>query len=59
MFLFREKTKMIDPERAAAGRPEAMPVPESHFVLGTPLKGPFPIWSRRCGMTTIRSGPRR
>src|SRR5437763_15354300 len=42
MFLFREKTKMIDPERAAAGRPEAMPVPESHFVLGTPLTPPFP-----------------
>ena len=42
MFLFREKTKLIDPERALPGRTEAMPVPESHFVLGTPLTPPFP-----------------
>jgi peptide-methionine (S)-S-oxide reductase len=42
MFLFREKTKMIDPERALPGRPERMPVPERHFVLGTPLEPPFP-----------------
>jgi peptide-methionine (S)-S-oxide reductase len=42
MFLFREKTKMIDPERALPGRTERMPVPERHFVLGTPLEPPFP-----------------
>src|SRR5437764_10899733 len=42
MLLFREKTKMIQPERALAGRSEAIPVPESHFVLGTPLTPPFP-----------------
>src|SRR2546421_3174697 len=42
MFLFREKTKMIDPERALPGRNERMPVPDSHFVLGTPLEPPFP-----------------
>jgi peptide-methionine (S)-S-oxide reductase len=42
MFLFREKTKLIDPERALPGRTEAMHVPESHFVLGTPLEPPFP-----------------
>ncbi len=27
---------------ALPGRAEAMPVPERHFVLNTPLQGPFP-----------------
>jgi peptide-methionine (S)-S-oxide reductase len=42
MFLFREKTKMIDPERALPGRDTPLPVPERHDVLGTPLRPPFP-----------------
>src|SRR5215204_6512189 len=42
MFLFREKTKMIDPDRALPGRESEMPVPASHDVLGTPLAPPFP-----------------
>jgi peptide-methionine (S)-S-oxide reductase len=42
VFLFREKTKMIEPERALPGRPERMAVPDRHEVLGTPLEGPFP-----------------
>jgi peptide-methionine (S)-S-oxide reductase len=42
MFLFREKAKMIEPERALAGRDTAMPVPERHDVLGTPIAPPFP-----------------
>jgi peptide-methionine (S)-S-oxide reductase len=41
-LFFREKTKMIDSERALPGREVEMPVPERHFVLGTPLKPPFP-----------------
>jgi peptide-methionine (S)-S-oxide reductase len=42
-LFFREKTKMIDPERALPGRGEPIPgVPDTHFVLGTPLKPPFP-----------------
>jgi peptide-methionine (S)-S-oxide reductase len=41
-LFFREKTKMIDPERALAGRESEMPVPDKHFVLDTPLKPPFP-----------------
>jgi peptide-methionine (S)-S-oxide reductase len=41
-LFFREKTKMIEPERALAGRPERMPVPARHDVLGTPLEPPFP-----------------
>jgi peptide-methionine (S)-S-oxide reductase len=39
---FREKTKMIDPERALAGRSDPVTVPDRHFVLGTPLEPPFP-----------------
>src|SRR5918997_4741410 len=42
MILFREKTKMIDPDRALPGRESQMPVPASHDVLGTPLAPPFP-----------------
>ena len=42
MFLFREKTKMIDPERALPGRAEKMRVPERHYVLDAPLEPPFP-----------------
>ncbi len=33
---------MIEPERALAGRSEPVPVPDRHFVLGTPLEPPFP-----------------
>jgi peptide-methionine (S)-S-oxide reductase len=42
MFLFKDKTRMIDPDRALPGREAEMPVPERHEVLGTPLKPPFP-----------------
>jgi peptide-methionine (S)-S-oxide reductase len=42
MLFFREKTKMIEPERALKGRPEKMHVPDRHDVLGTPLEPPFP-----------------
>ena len=40
--LFRDKTRMIDPERALPGREQAIPVPDRHFVLDTPLEPPFP-----------------
>jgi peptide-methionine (S)-S-oxide reductase len=39
---FREKGRMIDPERALPGRDDAMRVPERHDVLGNPLTPPFP-----------------
>src|SRR5918997_3566341 len=42
MILFREKTKMIDPDRALPGRETEMPVPAGHDVLGTPMAPPFP-----------------
>ncbi|HEX4733670.1 MAG TPA: peptide-methionine (S)-S-oxide reductase MsrA [Thermoleophilaceae bacterium] len=41
-LFFREKTKMIDADRALPGRETEIPVPDKHFVLGTPLKPPFP-----------------
>ena len=43
MHLFsRHKTQMIDAADALPGRDRAMPVPESHEVLGTPIAPPFP-----------------
>ena len=42
MFLFREKSKMIEPDRALRGRDTPIPVPKRHDVLGTPLTPPFP-----------------
>ena len=42
MFLFTKKTEMVTPEDALPGRDDAMPVPERHEVLGTPLQPPFP-----------------
>jgi peptide-methionine (S)-S-oxide reductase len=41
-MIFGAHTKMVEPDRALPGRAEPMPVPERHFVLGTPLKPPFP-----------------
>ena len=42
MFLFREKTKMIDPERALPGRDQPIAVQEPHYVNGNPIVPPFP-----------------
>jgi peptide-methionine (S)-S-oxide reductase len=42
MFFSRHKTELIDPADVLAGRDAAMPVPERHDVLGTPIKPPFP-----------------
>jgi peptide-methionine (S)-S-oxide reductase len=42
MFLFEKTVKMVSPEQALPGRSDAMPVPERHEVLGTPLVPPFP-----------------
>jgi len=38
----RNKTEMVDPERALPGRSEPILVPRPHFVLGTPIAPPFP-----------------
>jgi peptide-methionine (S)-S-oxide reductase len=43
MLFSRQKTKMIDPTDALEGREvPAFPVPDTHAVLGTPIKPPFP-----------------
>jgi peptide-methionine (S)-S-oxide reductase len=42
MFLFRDKTEMIEPHDALAGREETIVVPDQHYVLGTPITPPFP-----------------
>lgn len=42
MRLFRDKTRMIDPDRALPGRDAPMPVPGRHAVLGHPMTPPFP-----------------
>jgi peptide-methionine (S)-S-oxide reductase len=42
MLGFRDKTKMIDPERALTGRDGELRIADRHAVLGTPMKPPFP-----------------
>ena len=42
MFLLGSKTRMVAPEDALPGRPDPIPTADTHFVLGTPLKPPFP-----------------
>jgi peptide-methionine (S)-S-oxide reductase len=40
--MFGASTRMVEEADALPGRPEAMPVPDAHAVLGTSLAGPFP-----------------
>jgi peptide-methionine (S)-S-oxide reductase len=42
MFGLGKKAEMIAPDEALPGRDVALPVPEKHFVLGTPLVAPWP-----------------
>jgi peptide-methionine (S)-S-oxide reductase len=42
MLGFGHKATMVDRDSALPGHEEAMPVPDRHAVLGTPLRGPFP-----------------
>ncbi|MEM8747527.1 MAG: peptide-methionine (S)-S-oxide reductase MsrA [Actinomycetota bacterium] len=43
MMLFRRKTEMVDPAEALAGRTDqTMPLPDTHFVNGHPIEGPWP-----------------
>ena len=42
MLFSRDKTSRVEPDQALPGRPDAMTVPERHYVLDTPLKPPFP-----------------
>jgi peptide-methionine (S)-S-oxide reductase len=47
MFLFRNKTEMVEPREALVGRDEQMVVPQRHDVLGTPIAPPFPEGSEQ------------
>ena len=58
MSLFGRKSTMPAAEDALPGRTEQMPVPERHFVLGTPLEPPFPEGSRRRCSGWAASGAR-
>ena len=40
--MFVKKTEIPEKENALPGRSEPLPVPETHFVNGHPLKQPFP-----------------
>jgi peptide-methionine (S)-S-oxide reductase len=42
MFSTRRKSEIPAPEEALPGRDRPMPVPERHFVNGTPIAPPFP-----------------
>jgi peptide-methionine (S)-S-oxide reductase len=42
MFLLGGKTRMVAREDALAGRPNPLQTADKHYVLGTPLKPPFP-----------------
>jgi peptide-methionine (S)-S-oxide reductase len=42
MFLLGSKTRIVAPEDALRGRPDPIPTSDTHYVLGTPLKPPFP-----------------
>jgi peptide-methionine (S)-S-oxide reductase len=41
-FFGQNRTALVEPSAALAGRSEEVPVPPRHEVLGTPVKGPFP-----------------
>ena len=41
-MLFRKSATMVAPDEALPGRSESMRVPETHFVNGNPLQGPWP-----------------
>ncbi|MDY7087504.1 MAG: peptide-methionine (S)-S-oxide reductase MsrA [Actinomycetota bacterium] len=43
MFLRHKKLELIAPDQALPGRLLEMPVAAEHTVLGTPLKGPWPV----------------
>ncbi|GAB4355846.1 MAG: peptide-methionine (S)-S-oxide reductase MsrA [Immundisolibacter sp.] len=43
MRLFGKSLELPTPEQALPGRQAAMPVADRHWVLGRPLRGPFPV----------------
>ena len=51
IFGFGKKIAMPSPQEALSGRSEAMPVPQTHYTNGNPLKPPYPA-----GMETAMFG---
>jgi peptide-methionine (S)-S-oxide reductase len=51
MLFSRNKSAMVEPDAALAGRPEPIHSPDMHFVSGNPIKPPFPA-----GMETAEFG---
>lgn len=47
MLFTRKKTEMPKPEEALQGRAEPLVTAPEHFVLGRPLKGPYPAGLER------------
>jgi peptide-methionine (S)-S-oxide reductase len=47
MTFSSHKLRMPTPAEALPGRAQAMPLPDRHDVLGTPLRPPFPAGSER------------
>jgi peptide-methionine (S)-S-oxide reductase len=45
MFLFGDKSKMPDPDKALPGRAEPLPTAERHFVNDSSIKPPYPAGS--------------
>jgi peptide-methionine (S)-S-oxide reductase len=46
-MIFRAQSRLVTPDQALPGRNQPMVVPERHFVLGTPLRPPFPAGTVR------------
>ena len=42
MLFSRQKVTMVDRDAALPGRAVSLPVPDRHFVLGTPIAPPYP-----------------
>jgi peptide-methionine (S)-S-oxide reductase len=42
MLFTRKQAAIVEPDSALPGREAEMRIPEKHYVLGTPIKGPFP-----------------
>jgi peptide-methionine (S)-S-oxide reductase len=47
MFSFMKKAALPSPDQALKGRPTEIPTAKTHYILKSPLKGPFPEGSAR------------
>src|SRR3990170_563063 len=45
MFLFGDKSRMPEPEKALPGRDQPIPTADRHFVNGSAIKPPYPSGS--------------